>query len=211
MWRSVSVSIQHEEGKDSTWKADTQLPKKEDDISNHIHLSYSEDITDYQFCCNGRSSAETFTCNSNLHVTNTWSRHQLGHEFNKEKESHCFVSFVFKWSLLWKTNDNVLIETRNKVYWNYHYICIAVHWFDGPFNKFPETLRTIKCHLPNSAFRHHIINLQFTTNCFKHKADWLNKWHSQGAKGHGPKAIAHQPIHGGTNWKKWNLWLLWKK
>lgn len=114
---------------------------------------------------------------------------------------YCFISFV-----LIKLSSHV-----KQVFWHYHYICIAVHWFDGPFDAFPETLREIKCHPANPAFRHYIINFQLPTNRFKHKADWFNKWHSQGAKGHRTKAITYQPLHGGKNRKKWNIWLHLRK
>jgi len=47
MSRSVLVCVQHEECKQGTEKADTQLAKKENNISNNIYFPYTQNVIHY--------------------------------------------------------------------------------------------------------------------------------------------------------------------
>lgn len=49
MGRFVFVSIQHEEGKEGTREADTELSKEKNNISNDINLPYSDDVIEDKF------------------------------------------------------------------------------------------------------------------------------------------------------------------
>lgn len=69
MGRFVFVSIQHKKCEHSTCEADTQLPKKENDISKDIHFSYPQNIVHYQSRRNWWSSEEPFASYCNLHNT----------------------------------------------------------------------------------------------------------------------------------------------
>lgn len=68
----VLVSIQHEKSKKCTCKTDTQLPKKENNITNDVHLSNPKDVTDNEISCNLRRLKKAFSCYCNLQsITNT--------------------------------------------------------------------------------------------------------------------------------------------
>ena len=47
MSRFVLVCVQHEESKQGTEKADTQLAKKENNISNNIYFPYTQNVIHY--------------------------------------------------------------------------------------------------------------------------------------------------------------------
>lgn len=47
MGRFIFVSVQHKKRKQGTEEANTQLSKKEDNISDDIHFSYAQNVIHY--------------------------------------------------------------------------------------------------------------------------------------------------------------------
>lgn len=100
---------------------------------------------------------------------------------------------------------------KTSVSWIYHDVGIAVHRLYSPLNTPEATPRWMECCFSYPAIRCGTRNFKSATNWLKHKADWFYKWYSQGAKSNRAKAVPHEPLHGGKNWKKWNFWLHWQK